>query len=151
MLFPNVSGSDLLRRKRNFPADFSASYNLVFVPFQQWQQAQVDGWVPLAAELAAEHPDFDFYEFPTIQRMNRLAATFINEGMRAGIPNNDTRGRTVTLYIDKEAFQAALDIPGDSEIQVFVVDEDGRVLWRDTGEHTPAKEAALRTFLGMVG
>jgi hypothetical protein len=147
MRFPDVSGSDLQRRKRRFPADFSAAYNLVFVPFQQWQQAQVDGWVPLAAELAATRPDFDFFEFPTIQRMNRLAATFINEGMRAGIPNDDTRGRTVTLYIDKKAFQAALDIPGDSEIQVFLVDENGRVLWRESGAYTANKAADLRTFL----
>jgi len=147
MRFPPVSGRDLLRRRRSFPHDFSAAYNLVFVPFQQWQQAQVDSWVPLAAELSDSLPDFDFYEFPTIQSMNPLSATFINEGMRAGIPDPATRGRTVTLYLDKRAFQQALDIPSDAETQVFLLDADGRVLWRTSGAFTAAKGAALQAFL----
>lgn len=147
MRLPNVNGRDLQRRQRHFPRDFTAPLNLVFVPFQQWQQAQVDSWIPLALDLTSARDGFDFFEFPTIQRMNPLAATFINEGMRAGIRDDDTRGRTITLYLDKAAFQRALDIPGDGQMQVFLLDDDGLVLWRAAGVHDSEKEEALRAFL----
>ncbi len=43
-----------------------------------------------------------------------FSQVFINEGMRAGIPDPATRERTITLYIDKPAFQHALDMPDEA-------------------------------------
>jgi predicted transcriptional regulator len=75
--------------------------------------------------------------------MNLLSQTFINEGMRAGIPNPVTREKTITLYIDKAAFRKALDIPSEETIWVLVVDRQGNVLWRTEGVYSQAKEEAL--------
>lgn len=147
MQLPTVSGANLERQTLTFPADFSGIYNLVFIAFQQWQQREVDSWAPFAETLSHQYPHLAYYEFPTIQKMNWLSRTFINEGMRAGIPNPATRRRTVTLYIDKRAFRRALGIADERHIQVLLFDRQGAVLWRETGPSTPEKEAALHEVI----
>ena len=141
---PTVQGSNLARQKMTFPADFAGRVNMVFIPFQQWQQSQVDSWVPLAEELSQAFSDFHYYEFPTIQRMNWLSRSFINEGMRAGIRDEATRARTITLYLDKAGFKQALDIPGEETTWVMLFDRQGRLLWRTSGAYTPEKGRELQ-------
>ena len=143
MKFPTVSGINLLRKQIVLPKDFSGEFNLLFVPFLQWQQMEVDSWVPLAAELEKTTTGFHFYELPTIQRMNSLAQKFINEGMRSGIPDSKTRERTITLYIDKTAFKAALDISDEKHISILLADRQGNLLWRERGVYSPETSARL--------
>ena len=51
MTFPTVNGSNLLREKLTLPSRFWRQLNLVFIPFEQWQQMEVDSWKALAKEL----------------------------------------------------------------------------------------------------
>jgi predicted transcriptional regulator len=125
------------------PHDFQGERNLVLIAFQQWQQTQVDTWIPFARQLEATYPAVRYYELPTIQRLNTIARTFINEGMRAGIPDQVARERTITLYLDKKAFREALQLPGEDDIYVLLLDRQGRVLWRAEGAFTPDKGESL--------
>ncbi len=147
---PTVSGKNLLRQKMVFPRDFAGDINLVFIAFQRWHQDQVDSWVPLAEEIASELPAFHYYEFPTIYQMNRLSQMFLNEGMRAGIPDVGTRGRTVTLYVDKRPLRTALAIPNESEIAVMLFDRQGQALWRTSGAYSQEKGEGLRTAVSSL-
>jgi len=151
MIFPTVSGSNLLRQKVTLPQDFQGKLNLVFVPFLQWQQMEVDSWVPLVRRLEAQRQGLFYYELPTIQKRNVLYRTFINEGMRAGIPNATTRGRTITLYLDKAAFQKALEMGDEEHIYILLLDQAGKVFYRSRGAYTPEGgeqlEGAIRSFL----
>ena len=144
--FPVVTGSNLQRKKLTLPRDFQGERILVFVAFQQWQQRQVDTWIPT-------HPEVRYYELPTIQQLNALARTFINEGMRAGIPDPVARERTITLYLDKNAFRQALQLPGEDDIHVLLLDRQGTVLWRGEGAFTPEEGKALSALLreGVTG
>jgi hypothetical protein len=63
--------------------------------------------------------------------------------MRAGIPDRLARERTITLYLGKDAFRQALDMPDEDHIYVLLLDVDGHVLWRERGVCTPDKEAEL--------
>jgi hypothetical protein len=149
MQWPAVSGSNLQRKKLNLPEDLQGERNLVFVAFQQWQQKQVDSWLPFARQMEATHPGVRYYELPTIQRLNALARTFINEGMRAGIPDSVARERTITLYVDKVAFREALDLPAEENIYILLLDRQGAVLWRAEGAFTPeAGESLLEVLRG---
>jgi hypothetical protein len=75
---------------------------------------------------------------------------FINEGMRAGIPNPKTRERTITLYLDKADFRAALDMPDEEHIYVLLVDRQGKEFFRTRGPYNPEGEAALRQIVGQL-
>lgn len=143
MRFPEVTGSNLLRRKVTLPDDLQGELNILFIAFYQWHQALVDSWVPMARQLEQTFPGVQFYEIPVIQKMNVISKTFINEGMRAGIPNQTTREKTITLYIDKEAFRRALDIPHEETIWVLVLDRQGNVLWRTEGAYDQEKGDGL--------
>ena len=144
MQFPSVTGSSLQRKRLSLPQAFEGERNLVFVAFQQWQQSQVDTWIPFARQLEASLPGLCYYELPTIRRLNALSRTFINEGMRAGIPDPVARERTITLYVDKNEFRRALQLPHEEEIHVLLLDRSGAVLWQAEGAFTPEK-----TFLGL--
>ena len=112
MTFPTVNGSNLLREKLTLPRDFQGRFNLVFIPFEQWQQMEVDSWMALAKELEEQFDGLVYYELPTIQSRNTFYKMFINEGMRAGIPNPKTRERTITLYLDKADFRCCFGYVG---------------------------------------
>jgi hypothetical protein len=145
--FPVVSGFNLNRQEFEFPRDFSGDYNLLIVPFQQYQQQIVNTWIPFAQEVEASFPGFIYYELPTIYQMPVLARTFINEGMRAGIPDQTARERTVTLYLNKETFKTALDIPTEDDIYLFLVNREGEILWRTTGAFSNDNASGLVQFL----
>ena len=150
MQLPKVNGRNLARQKLQFPDDFAGDVNLVFIAFQQWQQMEVDSWVSLAEELCQTYPRLAYYEFPTIRRLNRLSQMFINEGMRAGIPNPATRQRTITLYLNKKAFRRALDIDSEEHIWLYLFDQAGRVLWRLQGAYTAENREALETAVAAA-
>jgi hypothetical protein len=148
--FPIVSGYNLERQAFEFPRDFSGELNLVIIPFQQYQQRTVNTWIPTLQEIEASFPGFIYYELPTITGMPAVSRTFINEGMRAGIPDKTARERTITLYLNKEAFKTALDIPSEEEIYLFLVDRDGNILWRVTGAYSPEKANDLVDIIQHV-
>lgn len=149
MTFPTVSGSNLLRKKLTLPKEFQGKLNLLFIPFEQWQQMEVDSWMALAAELEEQANDLFYYELPTIQTRNSFYKMVINEGMRVGIRNQKTRERTITLYLDKADFFAALGIKDEEHIYVLVVDRQGKEFFRTRGLYCPEGEAALRQILGQ--
>ena len=88
-----------------------------------------------------------YYELPTIYKLPTLSRTFINEGMRAGIPDQTARERTVTLYLDKEMFKDALEIKSEEVITLFLVNRKGDLLWRTEGVFTEDK---LQDLLNAV-
>jgi hypothetical protein len=150
MKLPKVKGSNLNRKKMVFPDDFAGRINLVFIAFLRWHQDHIDEWVPFVAELAQEFPDLHYYEFPTLSDRGLLYRTFLNEGMRAGIPSSATRGRTITLYLDKAAFRQSLEIQNEQNIWLYLFDRSGEVLWRLEGRYTDEKGAALRDFVSQA-
>ncbi len=150
MTFPTVSGSNLLREKLTLPQDFQGKLNLVFIPFEQWHQMEVDSWMALAKALEEQFDNLVYYELPTIQSRNSFYKMFINEGMRAGIPNPKTRERTITLYLDKAEFRAALDMKDEEHIYILVVDRQGNEFFRARGQYSRAGEAALRQALSQL-
>ncbi len=145
--FPLVSGFNLNRQEFEFPRDFEGELNLIIVPFQQYQQQIVNTWIPFVQETEATFPGFIYYELPTIYEMPVLSRTFINEGMRAGIPDQTARERTITLYLDKSKFKSALEIADENDITLFLVDRNGEILWRANGAYTQEKADSLLQYI----
>ncbi|MFX1367496.1 MAG: hypothetical protein ACFFAY_02730 [Promethearchaeota archaeon] len=147
MQFPSVVGNDLLKNRVTLPEDLSSRLNVLIVAFQRWHQGLVDSWVPFLNHLVEQNSDFDYYELPTIRKMNWLSRTIIDNGMRAGIPSRDTRRRTITLYIDKESFKSALRIPDESDIRLFLVTNEGEILWIESGPLSAERAESLTDAL----
>jgi len=143
--FPTVSGKNLERDSIQLPRDLDGALNVLLIAFQRWHQSLVDTWVPFLRQMEQQRDDVRYYELPTIQQLNAFSRIFINEGMRAGIPDATARQRTITLYLDKRAFREALDLPHEEDIYVLLVDYQGQVLWQVSGRLTPDKAESLRS------
>jgi hypothetical protein len=150
--FPDVRGTNLAREEFELPADLGAEYAIVMIAFQQYQQLEVNTWIPIAQEYSARFDALTYYEFPTIDRLNPAARAFIDGGMRAGIPDPIARATTITLYLDKPAFRKVLDIPGEDQIVVMLINREGEVFWRVEGPSTTEAieelDLTLRSLLG---
>ena len=58
------------------PQDFQGRFNLVFIPFEQWQQMEVDSWMALARNWRNSIDGLVYYELPTIQSRNTFFKMF---------------------------------------------------------------------------
>jgi len=150
MKFPAVEATNLLREKLTLPCDFLGHLNILIIPFHQWHQARVDSWMPFLRELEKTNPILRYYELPTIYKMNFVSRTFLNEGMRAGIPDRTARERTVTLYVDKPQFRQALEITDEEDITIVLSDREGNVYWSERGVFTPEKAEKLISQLKNI-
>jgi hypothetical protein len=146
--FPRAVGRNLEGRPFTLPFDLDGKLNVLVIAFKREQQADVDTWMPFLTKVAVSHPELRVYEIPTLARGYRLMQSFIDGGMRRGIPDPAVRAATITLYIDKAPFKRALRIADEDRIYVFLVDRDGRVHWRAEGPFDPAKSAELAGIAG---
>ena len=140
MHFPKISSENLAGETFSLPGDFEGHLNLCLIAFQRWHQPLINSWVPLAEELEETYHRFAYYEFPVIRRLNPLFRSFIDQGMRAGIPEPTARHKTITLYADKAALRGALEIEDEETIHLRLVDRRGAVHWSASGPLT--REAA---------
>ena len=150
MKFPQIVAENLNKEEVDVPNGLQGNPKLLIVPFQRWHQGVVDSWVPFLESVIKEHPNFDFYELPTIRRMNFVYRRFLDGGMRAGIPSKETRRRTITLYIEKEPFKEALEIPNEESIHLFLIDSEGNITWRNEGGVTEEKAQELSEAIKQI-
>lgn len=148
--FPTTEGSNLNRRAFVVPGGLDARLNVLMVAFVPEQQEDVNSWLPTARDLGVRHANVEYYELPTISRSLAVAGGFVDEGMRAGIPDFDARERTITLYTDLERFLELSGIIDRERIWVGLVDREGVVYWSVRGPATPEGIAALREKVAAV-
>lgn len=144
--FPRLSASNLEGETLRLPEGFAGDRNLLLIAFQRDQQKNVDTWLHEMKRFQSS-PSFQYYELPTIDRLNPVARWFINNGMRRGIPDHNARARTITLFLDKPSFRKALSIPDEKRISAILIDRSGQVLWRAEGDFDEAKAASLQRVL----
>jgi hypothetical protein len=147
--FPNVTGSNLSGKRYKLPADLEAKYNIIAIAFFQNHQAIVDTWMPTLKLIEATYEDVRYYEFPTVNDGGALFQSYLDGVMRAGIPNPDTRDRTITLYLDQRQFAKTLDLPL-STAHLLIVTPKGEILWRAAGRQTPTAAIELQNKLDSL-
>ena len=145
--FPDVVGADLEGKEVLLPTGLAGQRNLVAVAFEREQQAVVDTWITSMEPLLAQHPELRFYEVPTTCKSSTLSRLWINNGMRAVITDEVARRRTVTIYVDREQFNAALSIPDTRDIHLLLLNAEGGIIWRSTGAANDQKLADLSRVL----
>lgn len=143
--FPKVRGSNLAGQEFILPTDIKAEFAVVMIAFQQYQQVEINTWIPVARELSDQADNLVYYEFPTIDRLNPAARAFIDGGMRAGIPDPIARATTITLYLDKSSFREVLEIPDEEDVVVMLINRQGDIFWRTEGPATPEGIQGLET------
>lgn len=150
LTFPNVTGSNLEGTEFNLPQDFAGKLNLVALAFEQWQQTDVNSWLPTVSTFQGLYPHLKFYELPTLTQFNGLFQNLIDSGMRAGIPDKTTREITITLYLDRAAFMRSLEIPNTETIVLLLLDNTGNIYWRGQGPFDETQKESLSQMLNTL-
>jgi hypothetical protein len=141
--FPSVTGTNLLDETLNLPDDFEG-LTFVVVSFDEGQTSDTIDWLPLAQELATEHPRFSYYNIPVLNEVAPLMRAFISRGMTLIVPS-DHHAITVMLFLeDKQLFLDALFIPDVDEPESFLLNDAGEVIWRMRGDYSDEMGASLR-------
>lgn len=147
--FPTVTGRNLLGADVRLPAELAGSPRVVILAFRQWQQSDVDSWVPFLEDRVLAEPDLRFYEVPAISGVWSPTRRFIDGGMAAAIREREVLERTVTYYGDLGKLTTPLGIEGRERIAVLVLDDDdgGGVVWQGGGPFSEAAGAELEEAL----
>lgn len=141
-VFPSMQGIDLLGNERAIPDSFQGELNIVVVAFEREQQEEVNTWIAVAEDIMPAHAGLRFYEIPLIYELNALYRTWINNGMRAGIPSKASRERTITVYTERPKVMEMMNWKADT-IYAYLIDQKGRILWRENGVATEETAKAL--------
>ncbi len=117
------------------------------MPFDETQQRQAAGWLPLARELAAAHDGFAYYDVPVFPDTAAPFRIVIRAGLNVVISDAALQAVTITVFLeDRDQFLAALDIPDATTLQAFLLHE-GSVIWRGAGVYSDEQGASLRAVL----
>lgn len=147
--FPHLQGIDLLGVARKIPQSFAGSLNLVVVAFKREQQSIINPWITVADNIMADHQQLRFYEIPLVYELNPVYRTWVNNGMRSGIPSPIARERTITVYTDRDKFTTLMNMDTET-IYIVLLDTSGKVLWREQGAVSEIKIQRLIEFLKQI-
>jgi hypothetical protein len=130
--FPKVSGIDLQGKKQDLPKVFDNQFNLVIVAFRREQQEQVDSWIKAIQPILKEKTNLSFFEIPLIYELSSPKRFWVNNGMRFGIPDENARKHTITVYTNREEFFKITKMQED-KIYALLINKEGRILREEEG------------------
>ncbi|MDP5032140.1 MAG: hypothetical protein NWQ54_18835 [Paraglaciecola sp.] len=121
-----VTGQSLAGEKVTIPDDFKGSKTLLLFGYKQDSQFDIDRWL---IGLDMTNTALNVYEIPTIQGMfPRMFSTFIDSGMRSGIPKELWKG-VVTVYEDGDKVQEFTGNQKPNNARVMLLDEHGTIIY----------------------
>jgi len=125
-IFPTVSGESLEKIEIEMPQYFNGSKVILLLGYKQDSQFDIDRWL---IGLDQTETKVKVYELPTIQGLfPRMFSTFIDNGMRKGIPK-ELWGGVITIYSDGSVIQEFTGNENGNNARVLVIDENGKVIY----------------------
>lgn len=123
-LFPSVVGESLEKKAVNIPGDFKGAPVILLVGYLQKAQFDIDRWILGILQLESKTK---IVEIPTIAgMMPEMVQSFINNGMRRGIPESDWKN-VVTVFSDADKIVTALGNERPMNTYVVLLDSAGTI------------------------
>ena len=125
-MFPTVRGTNLDNQRITLPDHYRGKVTLVLVGYTQKAQFDIDRWI--LGALQADVPAA-IVEVPTIAgMMPQMVQSFIDNGMRSGIPKSDWAS-VVTIYEDAQKIIEALGNERPQSAYAVLLNKEGRIVW----------------------
>lgn len=121
-----ATGQSLEGKEVAIPEDFSGKKTLLLFGYVQDSQFDIDRWL---IGLDMTGTEVAVYEIPTIQGMfPRMFSTFIDNGMRKGIPKPLWKG-VVTVYEDGDKVQRFTGNQNPNNARVMLLNEQSEIIY----------------------
>ena len=114
----------------------------MLIGFDEQQQQAIDTWTQ-GLGLKAPTNAIPWIEMPLIENPGGLMRWFINSGMQSGIKDARVRSHVWTAYTDKKAFMKSCGMNSEATIVAMVVNRNGQILAKETGEYSKSGAACL--------
>lgn len=147
--FPLVTGIDLMGKGRKIPDSLKGKYHILAVAFKREQQEDVNSWINVMPNIIDSHADIAFYEIPLIYPIKAPYRFWINNGMRRGVPGDEARDRTITVYTDRSKFLSLMRMDIE-HIYLVLIDHKGKILWQTSGVATDHTIDELKKVLNNL-
>ena len=142
--FPSISGTSLEKETVKIPEAFNQPLTLLLIGYKQNSQFDIDRWLIGLDMTGTELP---VYELPTIQGMApRMFSTFIDNGMRAGIPKELWKG-VITIYQDGELVQEFTGNEDPNNARVILINAKSEILYFYDDGFSVAALNEVRSFI----
>jgi hypothetical protein len=123
---PSIVGKSLNSEVVHIPQDFAGKSTLLLFAYKQDTQFDIDRWL---IGLDMTKTKIDVYEIPTIEGMfPRMFSTFIDNGMRSGIPKELWKG-VITVYKDGELVQKFTGNQQANNARVVLLNKSGEIVF----------------------
>ncbi len=143
--FPSVTAESLERKKVRVPDDFAGKPLLLLIGYKQNSQFDIDRWI---LGLTMAKVDVPIVELPTIPGMApRMFSTFIDNGMRSGIPEEDW-GVVLTVYGDASKITRFTGNENAMPGRVCLLDAEGKVIFFHDRGYSVGALQRLQSALG---
>lgn len=124
--FPTITGTSLEKEVLTMPEIFTEELTLLLVGYKQDSQFDIDRWL---IGLDMTETTLPVYELPAIQGMfPRMFSTFIDNGMRKGIPKPLWKG-VITIYKDGDKVQQFTGNVNPNNARVILINQTGKILY----------------------
>ena len=144
-IFPTIIGKNLNKQVTAIPDDFSEQPLIVIAAFQRWHQNLVDQSMENLDKMNMNETH-TIIEVPVIKKSSMLQRMRLDGLMRAAISDVGVRQRTITVYLDKQAFRDSLNIEHEDTMYWFLVDHATKsILLRGSGIMTSEDIGQIKT------
>tara|TARA_B110000483_G_scaffold91727_1_gene113212 strand:- start:52 stop:507 length:456 start_codon:yes stop_codon:yes gene_type:complete len=144
-IFPTIIGKNLNKQVTAIPDDFSEQPLIVIAAFQRWHQNLVDQSMENLDKMNMNETH-TIIEVPVIKKSSMLQRMRLDGLMRAAISDVGVRQRTITVYLDKQAFRDSLNIANEDTMYWFLVDHATKsILLRGSGILTSEDISQIKT------
>jgi hypothetical protein len=150
VIFPAIEGTDLRFAQKSVPDDLAGEYRLIVVSYDVEQQEDVDEWLEPLEKLNDEYPELAGYYVPLLPADTADNAGFIIGGMSLVAGSDENRERTIVTFTNIDKFNRYVGVDGLAAIQLFLIDENNRILWVTSGRYSTEKLAELRGALDYL-
>lgn len=144
--FPTLNAELLTKEKVTFPDFAKGELTLMVLVFEKMgkymkPQLQSNQWLSFW-QKDLRYKEVQFFEIPMMSGVYKPLKTWTDNGMRAGIDTN-LHGNVACFYGKKLTIASQLGIEDITQCQTFLLDKEGNIIYRASGELTPERREAL--------
>lgn len=144
--FPEIPAETLSKKQVVFPGVTRGQYAFILIAFKRQTQGEVDSWLDPFVEDFYGMENVTFYEIPMISGNWKWMSSWIDSGMRSGVAQ-EKHDHVATYYGPLKGYFDYFNIRDSRTVYVFLLDKQGRVIWRESGPANQKKYEALKNLV----
>ncbi|MFW5944203.1 MAG: hypothetical protein ACOCTU_02990 [Bacteroidota bacterium] len=138
-----MEAETLSGKKLIFPKATKGKHTFILVAFKRQTQGELDSWLDPFIEEFGSRDSVTFYEIPMISKNWKWMSTWIDSGMRAGVPEFK-HDHVATYYGSLTKYFDHFHVDDIGNVYVFFLDKEGNMIFNTSGPADEQKFGELR-------